>query len=491
LTAWLINVAQRSGFVVQSTSVPGVAQRTGATLYYMEFFPKDLTEDGHKMPIMALMPIPGDVDCVLASELLEACRTVERGLVTPDRTLMIASSHRVYTISERSALSNGIVDAAPLTDLLQREAKQLILFDMEEVAERHGSVISAVMLGALAGSGRLPLDRKFFEDAIRLQQLSVETNLAAFSEAFTIAAEQTVPKRAIAEKPAPRESLVEGVHIEIAALLARLDALAPAVRGVALEGLRRLVDYQDPAYASVYLCRLEQLQLAAAASAKGSEELLAETARGLALWMSFEDTFRVADLKTRASRFARIRGEVHADSRAVLSVVDFVKPRVEEITGTLPARLGRWLEASERWKRLLARFTEGRQIKASSVTGFLLLYLLAGMKRWRRRSLRFQLEDERIESWLAVVESLAHENTEFAIAVARSQGLIKGYGETHERGWNNFSRLMASIKTLKSRPDGAKRFERLRLAALADEEGHVFDKEMQEITSSAAIDVGR
>jgi hypothetical protein len=89
----------------------GVAQRTGATLYYMEFFSKDLTEDGRKMPVMALMPIPGDVVRVLASELLEACRTVERGLVTADRTLVIASIHRVYIISERRALS--VCDSLP------------------------------------------------------------------------------------------------------------------------------------------------------------------------------------------------------------------------------------------------------------------------------------------------------------------------------------------------------------------------------------------
>ena len=49
------------------------------------------------------MPLPGDVDIVLASELMEAGRAVQRGLVTPDRTTLIASTHRVYSIAEKTA----------------------------------------------------------------------------------------------------------------------------------------------------------------------------------------------------------------------------------------------------------------------------------------------------------------------------------------------------------------------------------------------------
>ena len=70
--------------------MPGVAQRTGATIYYIEMAPPS---DGSHA-VFALMPTPGDVDVVLAAELMEAGRSVLRGLVTPDRTTLIASTHR-------------------------------------------------------------------------------------------------------------------------------------------------------------------------------------------------------------------------------------------------------------------------------------------------------------------------------------------------------------------------------------------------------------
>ena len=39
LTEWLVSAARMGGCHAQATSVPGVAQRTGATIYYLEFFP--------------------------------------------------------------------------------------------------------------------------------------------------------------------------------------------------------------------------------------------------------------------------------------------------------------------------------------------------------------------------------------------------------------------------------------------------------------------
>src|SRR5262249_32902831 len=39
LTDWIVAAAAELGFPVQSTSIPGVAQRTGATTYYIEIVP--------------------------------------------------------------------------------------------------------------------------------------------------------------------------------------------------------------------------------------------------------------------------------------------------------------------------------------------------------------------------------------------------------------------------------------------------------------------
>src|ERR1700730_3835095 len=183
LADWFIEIAEAEGYIAQSTSVPGVAQRTGATIYYLEFFPRAVAEQVGRAPILALMPVPGDADCVIASELAEAGRAIQRGLVTPDRTTLISSTHRTYAIAEKSAMGRGAADSEGLTDLVRAQAKRVVLFDMEETAERNHSVISSVLLGALCGAGVLPFRKSNFEETIKKSGIAVAANLAAFEDA--------------------------------------------------------------------------------------------------------------------------------------------------------------------------------------------------------------------------------------------------------------------------------------------------------------------
>jgi indolepyruvate ferredoxin oxidoreductase beta subunit len=194
--------------------------------------------------------------------------------------------------------------------------------------------------------------------------------------------------------------------------------------------------------------------------------------------MSFEDTIRVADLKTRASRFVRVRNEIRADAGQLFGITEFMKPRVEEIAGTLPAGLGSWLLGSPRMRRWLSRWTGGQQIRTGTIGGFLTLHALGGFKRWRRSTLRFQEENARIEEWLRRIEQLAVDHYSLAVELARAQKLVKGYGETHERGWRNFTALVAQLEFLAARSDGAALLSRLQEAALADEEGVLLAREI-------------
>lgn len=165
LADWIVNLGEENGYFAQTTSVPGVAQRTGATIYYVELFP-GLHDNLAQPPVLALMPMPGDVDVVLASELMEAGRAVQRGLVTPERTTLIASTHRVYAIGEKTAMGDGRVNSDSLIRHASNAAKQFVRFDMAKVAEESGSVISAVLFGALCGSGVLPFSQAEFEETI-------------------------------------------------------------------------------------------------------------------------------------------------------------------------------------------------------------------------------------------------------------------------------------------------------------------------------------
>ncbi len=488
LADWLVEIAEAEGYLAQSTSVPGVAQRTGATIYYLEFFPQAAAQSAGREPVMALMPVPGDVDCVVASELVEAGRALQRGLIDPTRTTVIASTHRAYSIAEKSALGQGAADPAALTQLLREQSKRLVLFDMDALAERHRSVISSVILGALCGSGVLPFRKHAFAAAVRASGIAVETNLAAFEDACQVAARggsasETVAAPAQPELPPVPE---RAVSPRLQPLLEAVRRLPPPVQPLALAGVRRMIDYQDPDYAGLYLRRLERVVALEAAHRDEAWALSEHVARALALWMTFEDTIRVADLKTRSARLERVRKDVRAAPEQIVGITEFLSPRAQEIADTLPAALGGWLQRSPRAVDRLARLTRGRRIRSDRLGGFLLLYTLAGLRRWRRGTLRYRQEDARIESWLQALQRLTPQNRPLAIELARAQRLVKGYGDTHERGWRHFSALLAQVERLGARPDGAALMARLHTAALADEEGAALARELAALQASPA-----
>jgi indolepyruvate ferredoxin oxidoreductase beta subunit len=255
----------------------------------------------------------------------------------------------------------------------------------------------------------------------------------------------------------------------VRALLERArNAFPPATHAVLIEGLRRLIDYQDVDYARLYLDRMAPI---AALPDDAGFRLAGETARHLALWMSYEDTIRVAQLKTRASRFERVRDEVRVNESQLLAINEYMHPRLQEICETLPAGLGRWLERSGWPRRLVERMTRrGRVVATSSLHGFLLLWVVAGMRRWRRGTTRFAVESERIERWLASIAAAAATNPQLAVEIAQCQRLVKGYSDTHERGVRNYETLMNVVRQRGSDLAPATLRE-LRDAALADEHG--------------------
>jgi len=428
LAGWIVDLAEQAGYRAQLTSVPGVAQRTGSTIYYLEIFPE---AGGGQEPVLALMPVPGEVDIVIASELMEAGRAVARGFVTPERTTLIASTHRVYSMAERTSAGDGRVDSAALLAGARAAAKDFICADFAALAREAGSVISAALFGALAAAS-LPFPRAQFEDAVQRSGVGVDSSLAAFALGASAATQSVSP--AHAELPSSAQAVIDGA-------------------------MARLTDYQDARYAAEYLQLLEPVR----AADRGDSTLLRETARYLALWMSYEDAIRVADLKTRRGRFERVRREARAAPHQVLRIHDYLYPRVGEIADILPAPAGRWLLATAWARDLVERLTrKGRIVHTTGLPGYLKLRLLAGLRRWRRKSLRYSRERKRIGEWLALLPALAAENYALACEVAECPRLIKGYGDTHAQGSAAFDAVMDALPALRSQPDAALRLRDLR-----------------------------
>jgi indolepyruvate ferredoxin oxidoreductase, beta subunit len=476
LCDWIVTAAQSQGLGVQATQIPGVAQRTGATTYYLEVMPTPTAMTS----VLALNPAIGEVDVALATELLEAGRMIFNGFVTPDRTTLIASTHRVLAIGERTAMGDGSFDVGRLLRALKERSKEQILFDMDQAAEESGGVINAVLLGALAGSGRLPIPDAAFEAAIRHAGKSVDTNLAAF--AFGRGHARGELEQAVREHR-KRQAAAQGVED----LIERARRAYPAAGlDIVEEGIRRLATYQDRRYVVLYLDRLD------AVNALGSTELLRETARHLAVRMSFEDVIRVAQAKTSADRMMRVRTEVRAKAHEPLEITEHFKPGIEEIAAVLPPAMARrlvgWAERTGR----MGKVYFSMHVRTTTILGFARLRLLAGLRWWRPHTHRYAEEQAEIERWLAQIRAAAPLSVDLAREIAECARLIKGYGDTYKRGLGNYRRItdqvIATALAGKLAPRAAAdAVANARVAALADPEGETLSRTLAAIAASPAM----
>jgi len=496
LTDWIVAAAASQDFPVQSTSIPGVAQRTGATTYHVEMVPApaptlpSLASGGGlgrgRRPILGLAPGVGDVDLVIASELMEAGRAIASGYITPDRTMTIASTSRSYLVTERMAMGDGRYDHDRLVAAVEKNSQKSLLLDLEAIARETGAMINAVMLGTIAGTGALPIPADAFEAAIRADGKAVNANLRGFRAGFDAArggsrAQTEPPKRAQAASPS------------LADLETEIAAMPEAARAFMTEGVRRLANYQNLAYARLFLDRLTPIR---DADAKGgvNGKLLSETARHLAVRMSYEDVIRVAQVKIDPARFARIESDLGIKGSALkpeqtFTVTEFLKPGVEEFCSVLPPWLANpILRLADRYPAF-GRAHWGMEINTGSVFGYLRFYFLAKLRGYRPKTFRYQQEQRAIEAWLRMIAQAAPLSGEFALEIAECARLIKGYGDTHKRGTDNYrlieKELMVPALAGNMPPRrAAEAVANARTAALLDPEGEALSKCLSDIEAA-------
>ena len=487
LSEWLFETALACGHSAQSTSIPGVAQRTGATTYYVEVFPRPDAELGGRRPVFSLNPVPGAIDLLVSSELLETVRQIGLGMASADRTVVVSSDARALTVAEKMQMSDGRLSGPELLATLQRHCRAAEVLDMSALAREAGTVISAVLFGAIAATGVLPFPREAFEETIRRSGKGVEASRRGFAAAFdAIAARRAgyhaVERIAAAVVPAAPETAAAPALPP--ALAARFPAEVHDLLGL---GHARLVDYQDEAYAHDYVARLERVLAAERAADPGGTNGHAttrEAARWLALWMAFDDIVRVAALKLRAARTARVKREVALRDDEIVKVFDHFKPGVPEFAALLPAGLAARLTAwdARRRARGLDAWALPLKIGSHTVLGALALRIAAGLKGQRRRGSRFAAEQALIARWLDALEAGTREHWALGHEIAACGRLIKGYGSTNERGKHNLLHVvdhLAPAAAGRSAADRADAVRAAREAALADDAGLAFDRTLR------------
>ena len=485
LSEWLYDTAVHCGHSAQSTSIPGVAQRTGATTYYVEIHPQPDSTLAGRCPVFSLNPVPGAIDLLVSSELLETVRQIGLGFASAERTLVVTSSARALTVAEKMQMSDGRLSSDALLGTLQRHCREAEVLDMATLARETGTAISAVLFGALAATATLPFPRAAFEETIRRSGKGVEASLRGFAAAFdavTLRRSQQAAVQALAQaalqSAAPAAAKPPAVPADVAqrfpASLHELIALGHA----------RTLDYQDAAYAQRYLQRLDRvLAVERAADPQGANDfaITRETARWLALWMAFDDIVRVAALKLRRSRSERVRREVAARDDEIVKVFDHFKPGVPEFAALLPAGLAQRLSAwdARRRGRGVEPWSLPLKVGTHTVLGAVALRFLAALKGQRQRGSRFALEQSLIERWLRALEAGTNEDWALGHQIAQCGHLIKGYGSTNERGKNNLLHVIDHLAVARSERSATQRANAVssaRAAALADDAGTALDQ---------------
>jgi indolepyruvate ferredoxin oxidoreductase beta subunit len=455
LADWLIEAARHGGFAAQATSIPGVAQRTGATTYYLEIFPTPVSALGGRRPVFGLNPLPGRLDLLVSSELLETARQISLGLCSADRTLLISASNRALTTHEKMQMGDGRIDDVALLQLLQQHSHASHLLDMVALTRQAGTVVSAVMLGCIAASGLLPLRREDFEFAVHEgtakehQSASQQASLRGFSLAWDAMHARSTQSKfvdAVLTGTAAISSLPSAKSSSLSYELS--ETFPPAMHEILGLGVARLVDYQGAGYVSLYMQRLRAVLASEQLHSNDRACVVTkETARWLALWMAFDDIVRVADLKSRASRWQRVRTEVKAKADDVLKVYDHFKPGVPEFAALLPKvfalPLLRW--DRQRSAKGLSPLALPIKIGTHSVFGMIMLRVLASFKWLRVIGNRYADEQAMIDEWLKAVVRGAQEDVNLGLALAQCGQLIKGYGTTNERGRDNLLHILRHL----------------------------------------------
>ncbi len=455
LTEWIVEAATHAGYPVQATSIPGVAQRTGSTTYYIEIFPIPEKDLNGRQPVFSMYPAAGDVDVIIAPEFLEAGRVVEQGYASPDRTTLVCSTHRIYAIHEKMAVGDGVYPSENLDRACRALTKTFVGFDALDLARRNNTEANALMLGALAATGVLPIQPESFEAAIQEGGVAVDRNIKGFRLGLEQVRAGLTDGRGRAKAAgweavkAQRANALGGrAGQAFNTIVARAESQYPAaLHRVIGEAIYRLIDYQGPAYAERFLAGVQPIHvLDRQTGGEARRFRLTETfARNLAVWMTYEDAIRVADLKTRRGRFERIRREMGAKPDQAVAVTDYLKPDLDEIYGILPRPIAdpfaRWAE--RRWPQ--GRPTLQQHVHTTSILGFLRIWTLGRLRFLRPYSHRYHLEHAAIGKWAAQVEASARLNCDLGCEVAQAAQVVKGYGDVRRRTLRSFHRLLDEV----------------------------------------------
>jgi indolepyruvate ferredoxin oxidoreductase beta subunit len=458
LTEWLVQAFFLEDYDVQGISLPGLSQRGGSTVYYMEAHPRSAS--GNRQVIFAQFPVPGEVDVIISQEFLELGRALQLGYGS-DKTTIVTSTHRIYSTLEKMPVGSGIYADENLRKIAASFSSRFIELDALKLAKENGMddlAVNAILLGAVSASGVLPIKKESFVKSVEMVGVAVKASLKAFEVGYGHVSsrkgqEQKKPPQVWESFVQERaDKLGEYDREEYLGRVSKLEAGFPAsLREILAESVFRLLEYQDAGYADEYIEDVREIYQIDERSKGGGLKLTEHYAKNLALLMSYEDGIRVADLKIKSDRFKRIKEEMRLRDDQVFRVVDYLKPDAEEIYGLLPyflvAPVVRFT-GTGLFKKIWPRkkpLTFGQTPVTTSFSGYAMLWFLTKMKFMRRHSFRYRKEHALIKKYRESVKYYASLDYRVGCLVAKSASMVKGYGKVRRRTMNAFARFIDNV----------------------------------------------
>lgn len=426
---WLSSAVISTGLTPAVLNLPGVSQRTGRTLSYIEIQERD------DVPFSPF-PEKGGLDLIISQDFLELLRILKEGYGGKDCSIL-GTTYRYYTTFEKLSLKKDVYTYDNYKGLIEANSRDHIVVDIHRAGISDFN--NAHLLGLLSASGYLPvLERESYEEAIRSVGIEVERNLNDF------ALGRGLPER-IKQVASREEYRGDGfADDEIGEAILKLGSLyGKDVTDVLREAAAQLEQYQDREYVRLFLDRVKDLHTyirETAEDVNGDGGLMREFVRVLAVRMMYEDIIRVAERKVSRERFDRIKKLYRIGEKDVFRIRDFFSPDLDELYGILPYSAGRIIDKIFSRRRLSWRST----IDTSHISGFLLLKLLAGLKFLRRRSFRYGKENGLIEKYIRHVKTRYLIDPDSAVLAARGGAIVRGYGKVRRdmtEKWEEFANL--------------------------------------------------
>ncbi|HRK23466.1 MAG TPA: indolepyruvate ferredoxin oxidoreductase family protein [Beijerinckiaceae bacterium] len=303
----------------------GLAQKGGAVFSHIRLARSP--EDIHAIRVEA-----GSADLILGCDLVVSGSRKVLAAMRQGETVAVVNTAEVAS-GEFTRKPDYQLPAERLKRSIREAAGEgrADFVDATAMAARlFGNTLAAnmFMLGYAFQRGAVPLVSAAIEQAIRLNQESVEMNLAAFRWGRVALHDMASIRRLIDETIPPT----------------RQETFSQGLDGLIERRMEFLTNYQNAGYALAYRRRVEVIRAAEEARMPGSTRLTEAVARSYAKLLSYKDEYEVARLYTSGSFLKQVNAIFEGDMRFTFHMAPPLLNRRHPSTGEpMKSSFGPWM----------------------------------------------------------------------------------------------------------------------------------------------------